>query len=387
MLLRVILSDSDIRKITVDQLPDTVEDFSKFLRTKLGVDGELVVQYQDPEFYMWLCNLTSMSDLPQDKATLKVHSKSESYHTDSTLDTANLSSSCEESPSTSQPCQLPLPFPIPTFAYDVELRLRAANESFNNNGNVYEAPKEMKSDMLDKLAQAIFAYTPYPTREEIEAVAQAHVIKHPCLKDPGSVFGWYNWKFSLKFKVQNFSQKLRQAGCPELSVNKCSSSPLKSKRIKRAKKSEANFLPGFPDGKSENDLEVERTTLVSEMKKRKIDWKLVEKMMDNTYSLWRKEIIKDEPLVAQVQERWPALFFVPQIESEFARLTSVNLKEIFSGLDQYLDRFLELFKAKSGLPELTKLTRALDISTHTKRTILLLGLSHFLRDDALAKTG
>ncbi|MEQ2289843.1 hypothetical protein AMECASPLE_037402, partial [Ameca splendens] len=103
----------------------------------------------------------------------------------------------------------------------------------------------------------------------------------------------------------------------------------------------------------------------SEMKKRKIDWKLVDKMMDNTYSLWRKEII----------------------ESEFARLTSVNLKEVFfSGLDQYLDRFLELFKAKSGLPELTKLTRALDNSTHTKRTILLLGLSHFLRDDALAKT-
>ncbi|MED6243668.1 hypothetical protein ATANTOWER_024794 [Ataeniobius toweri] len=241
--------------------------------------------------------------------------------------------------------------------------------------------------MLDKLAQAIFAYTPYPTREEIEAVAQALVIKHPCLKDPGSVFGWYSWKFSLRFKAQNFRQKLRQAGCPELSVNKRSSSPLKSKRIKRAKKSEANFLPGFPDGKSENDLEVERTTLVSEMKKRKIDWKLVDKMMDNTYSLRRKEIVKDKPLVAQVQERWSALFFVPQIESEFARLTSVNLKEVFfSGLDQYLDRFLELFKAKSGLPELTKLTRALDICTHTKRTILLLGLSHFLRDDALAKT-
>ncbi|MEQ2238113.1 hypothetical protein ILYODFUR_029981 [Ilyodon furcidens] len=110
-------------------------------------------------------------------------------------------------------------------------------------------------------------------------------------------------------------------------------------------------------------------------------------MMDNTYSLRRKEIVKDEPLVAQVQERRHALFFVPQIESEFARLTSVNLKEVFfSGLDQYLDRFLELFKAKSGLPELTKLTRALDNSTHTKRTILLLGLSHFLRDDALAKT-
>ncbi|MED6243290.1 hypothetical protein ATANTOWER_017986 [Ataeniobius toweri] len=75
------------------------------------------------------------------------------------------------------------------------------------------------------------------------------------------------------------------------------------------------------------------------------------------------------------------------IESEFVRLTLVNLKEaFFSGLDQYLNRFLELFKAKSGLPELTKLTRTLDNSTHTKITILLLALPHYLRDDALAKT-
>ncbi|KAK5608595.1 hypothetical protein CRENBAI_023404 [Crenichthys baileyi] len=146
-------------------------------------------------------------------------------------------------------------------------------------------------------------------------------------------------------------------------------------------------MPGFPEDKSENDLEVERATVVNEMKKIKIDWKLVDKMMDNTYSLRRKKIGKDAPLVTQVQERWPALFFVPQIESEFAHLTSVNLKEaFFSGLDQYLNRFLELFKAKSEKPERTKLTRTLDNSTHTKRTILLLGLPHYLRDDALAKT-
>lgn len=30
--------------------------------------------------------------------------------------------------------------------------------------------------------------------------------------------------------------------------------------------------------------------------------------MGNTFPLRRKEIVEDEPLVAQVMERWPALF-------------------------------------------------------------------------------
>ncbi|KAK7901844.1 hypothetical protein WMY93_018613 [Mugilogobius chulae] len=335
MLLRIILGDDNIRKVTLDPLPDTVEGLMTCLKIKLGISGEMVIQYQDPEFNMELCNLSNMTDLPKDKATLKVLTKAtEPDHTDSsTLDSESMPSSCEDSPSTSQTRQLPHPFPIPTFAYDVELRLRSANEVFAKKGEVFETPKEMKSDLLDKLAEAIFVYTPYPTRDEIDAVAQALVEKHPCLKDPGN----YN--------------------------NKRSSSPTKSKKLKKAKKSEVNFLPGHPEGKNENDLENERALLISEVKKRNIDWTLVDKMMDNTYSLRRKEIVKDEPLVAHVQERWPALFFVRQIELEFTRLTSMKLRESFlAGLDQYLDCFLELFKTKSGIPGLSSLLRQLDNS-------------------------
>ncbi|CAK6979367.1 uncharacterized protein LOC125900990, partial [Scomber scombrus] len=72
------------------------------------------------------------------------------------------------------------------------------------------------------------------------------------------------------------------------------------------------------------------------------------------------------------------------IEAEFARLTSVDLKgSFFAGLDQYLARFLELYKAKSGIVGLNRLMRCLndDSSTHRKRTVLLLGLPHFLKED------
>ncbi|CAK6973845.1 Sterile alpha motif domain-containing protein 3 [Scomber scombrus] len=187
MLLRIILSENDIRKVTIDTLPETVHDFCSILKTKLGLEGDLVIQYQDPEFDNELCNLSSMSELPKDKATLKVHTKSSEYNTDSTLDTASLSSSSLE-----------------------------------------DSPHE---------------------------------------------------------------------------------------------------------GKAQSDLETERSTM---------------------------------------------------IEAEFARLTSVDLKgSFFAGLDQYLARFLELYKAKSGIVGLNRLMRCLndDSSTHRKRTVLLLGLPHFLKED------
>ncbi|KAM7413896.1 hypothetical protein PAMA_018953 [Pampus argenteus] len=100
MLLRIILCENDIRKLTIDDLPETIDDLCSILKMKLGLEGDILIQYKDPEFDNELCNLSSMSELPKDKATLKVHTKSsESYHTDSTLDTASLSSSLEDSPS------------------------------------------------------------------------------------------------------------------------------------------------------------------------------------------------------------------------------------------------------------------------------------------------
>ncbi|KAM9366239.1 sterile alpha motif domain-containing protein 3-like [Symphorus nematophorus] len=180
----------------------------------------------------------------------------------------------------------------------------------------------------------------------------------------------------------NFRQKMRVAGSSELRVNARASGS--SKRLKRATKSEVNFLPDFPEGKAQSDLDTERLAMVSEMKKRKVDWKQIGEMMSDTFALRRKEIVEDEPLVAQVKDRWPALFSERQIEAEFARLTSVDLKgSLFAGLDQYMTRFLELYKGKSGIVDLTRLMRCLDdnSSTHRKRTVLLLGLPRFLKED------
>uniref|UniRef100_A0AAV2J2R2 Uncharacterized protein n=1 Tax=Knipowitschia caucasica TaxID=637954 RepID=A0AAV2J2R2_KNICA len=72
MLLRIILGEDNIKKVHLDKLPDTIEDFCDFLKTELGLSGEIIIQHQDPDFNMELYNLNSMLDLPRDKATLKL---------------------------------------------------------------------------------------------------------------------------------------------------------------------------------------------------------------------------------------------------------------------------------------------------------------------------
>ncbi|KAG9278047.1 sterile alpha motif domain-containing protein 3-like [Astyanax mexicanus] len=369
MLLRIIINKDDIRKIQTDSEPETLDSFYSFLKCKLGLGGDFVVQFQDPDFGNEFCNLSSLSELPKEKATLKVILKQipESPQTDSTLDTASLSSpsssSMEDTPSCRRPW--PDPFVIPKFSYDVELKLKRGNEAYQENGTLLITNKDTKSEILEKLAEEIYKYSAYPSREQYDIVAQSLVKKHPCLREPGSVKGWYCWKFSLKFKMGNYRNKLRVSGCSELTVNRRNSGP--KQKLKKAKKSEVNFLPDVPEGKTQNVLEEERAAIVAEMKKKKVDWKKVTDMMASTFPLRRKEIVEEQPLVAEVKAKWPALFTDTQIEAEFARLTSTDLWDTFvSGLDQYMERFLQMFKAKSHcIQALSSLLSLLDDDVST----------------------
>lgn len=82
------------------------------------------------------------------------------------------------------------PFPIPNFSYDVELRLRKANEVYKETDKDLSVPREMKSHILEKIPEAIFALKAYPHPEEIETVASALMLKHPCLTEPGTGKGF-----------------------------------------------------------------------------------------------------------------------------------------------------------------------------------------------------
>ncbi|KAJ7988525.1 hypothetical protein DPEC_G00324480 [Dallia pectoralis] len=108
----------------------------------------------------------------------------------------------------------------------------------------------------------------------------------------------------------NFRLKLRIAGCSELTVNseKRRGVGNKSKgKMKKPRRSETNFLPVLPEGKTTTSLEGERSRMQEDMQKRSPDWVTVEAAMLSTFSL-RKEIVEDEPLVVDIKSRWPALF-------------------------------------------------------------------------------
>ncbi len=146
------------------------------------------------------------------------------------------------------------------FTYEVDLQRRCGNEAYHNNGSLLDISKDAKSEILKKLAEAMYAFTPYPQHDDFDNVAQSLIEKHPCLKEPGSEKGWYCWKYSLKFKMGNYRSMLRDAGCAELHVNRHSaSSDLGSKqKLKKAKKAETNFLSDVPQDKIPAVLEEEK---------------------------------------------------------------------------------------------------------------------------------
>lgn len=54
---------------------------------------------------------------------------------------------------------------------------------------------KVKHELLEKLAEAIFHYTAYPTGLQLQAVVEALLKKHTCIKEPGTSFsGMYGWQ-------------------------------------------------------------------------------------------------------------------------------------------------------------------------------------------------
>lgn len=321
MTMRVIVSEGDIRKITLTTQPETLQDLIDLLRSTLQTTYDFSLQYQDPEFNNELCNLTHPSELP-DKPTLKIIPMIElvpvppqdDSDTFSQADTDILSHS-----SLDRSLQWPEEFEIPKFPVDVEYRLRQGNLIYMRDSTYLKVTKELKHEILEKLAEVMYVFKAYPTKDEFDAVAKALVQTHPCLKEPGSVSGWDGWRNSLKFKMGNYRSKMRLLGRLDVTVNsrKSGRSPTEddphNKEIKKPRKGEINFLPNYPEGLDQHHLEEARQVLVQEMKKAKPNGSLVKKEMNMTFAQRRAEVVKDKPPIIEMVQRWPALFTESQV--------------------------------------------------------------------------
>lgn len=92
MLLQVIVSPQEIRCVTLQNVPPSVDDLCIVLCNTLGLRGNFILQFEDPDFGNELCNLTDIKDLPTERATLKVLFTFSEPVSDSTLDTVSFGS-------------------------------------------------------------------------------------------------------------------------------------------------------------------------------------------------------------------------------------------------------------------------------------------------------
>ncbi len=147
-----------------------------------------------------LCTFNSISCLKVHLA--KIHTKTQLGHdreielvplnreeilddSASTADTVILSTSSQE-----RKTQWPKEFEIPYFTVDVEYRLRQGNLAYLKDSTYLKLTKELKHDILEKLAENMFSFKAYPTNDDYAQVAAALVNKHPCLLESGSSTGW-----------------------------------------------------------------------------------------------------------------------------------------------------------------------------------------------------
>lgn len=316
-MLRVYIATDIAMKITLTERPESVEELITILQEKVKprLDFEFTLQYEDPDFGGQLSCLVDIQELPE-KGTLTVV-RSES-------DTSSCASSDTDIlphvPVSQRQKSWPDIFPVPTFSYEVEHVLEDGNSAFERSGKTVKLTRSQKHNILENMAAVMHTFKPYSSDRDVGMAAEALVTAHPCLKEPGSVSGWYGWKVCLKFKMGNYRTKLARSGCLEVSVNagrRSRNNPDKEhphSSIKRARRAEVNYLPNFPRGENQASLEEMRLQIMHEVEKSERNLQLIEKLMQTTFSLRRQEIVQENPLVKDFLEKWPALRIESQVK-------------------------------------------------------------------------
>lgn len=276
--LKVIIDDNAEKLVLPLGIPDTMDELQTAIKNTYGITEDFSLQFLDSDFrdFFTLHRTSQIKDkdtikivycapvvinlFPLDESACSVSSQS----TD--LDSASfLGSLVEDSPSTSdsqdtiptfipqnsnERC-LPWPrqFPIPELAYEVEVCLQRGMEEYNKNGARLNSTK-IRSHILEKLAEAIFKYTAYPTGAHFADVAEALIQKYPCLKEAGSYSGFYGWQQSIKNKMSNYRTKLRHFDIPEVTCNsfkhKLEGDKKSAKNVKKNKKGRGKLPPTIP---------------------------------------------------------------------------------------------------------------------------------------------
>lgn len=339
-ILKIVLTDNTCQRLTFPRgLPTALDDLICEVQRQCGLMSNFRLQFMDSLFGNDFMNLTSMDEL-QDRGTIRVipdaltpmNASSPSISTAAPSTTSNFEgpsspsvnsvdtdiiSSPESEPSGSRSLWPPT-FQCPMFSYDAELKLQRANAAYKEKGTLLcaDADPKLKSDILHGLTQEIVKYGLYVTDKQFSMVGKALISRHPCLTEESSFTGYAGWKSSLKNKLALYRSRLRKLGCPEVMINSVERTPgIKTSPalgIKKTKRSEVNYFPAYPTGENDVSLEKLRAELTSDVKRRN-SREVIRMKMEKTFAYRRQEIVRNTPLIHEVQEKWPALFEVQEV--------------------------------------------------------------------------
>ena len=309
-LLRVVLSDTDIRKLSLQSKPSSCDELSSILKEKFDLEKEFVLMYNDKDFNA-LCTLNDIGDIDS-LSTVTVAfiaSASENLVAEQSFEAPGCSSGLRLTSG-----EWPSPFKLPSFDHDVELVLMRGNENYAECGRRLTLTKSLKGSVLQRLACCIYDIKAYPSEREFESVAEALVKKYPCLLEQGSHSGFDGWRNSIQYKMGNYRSELRKAGSHEVAVNGNRRScyypnlPTGNTKIKKPRRSESNYLPNQPVTETAESQQEAKNCLIEEFQKSTADTYLIRNLMARTFSVRRREIVTEFPMMAVLLQDWPALF-------------------------------------------------------------------------------
>jgi len=314
-VLRVIISDHDIRKVKFPIKPHSVEELHQSLRAKLNL-ANFTILYQDSDFNNELCTLTVMEELSPFATVQIMEIVTEATEAGTVqpvaLDEAGASNLRSN-------VGWPKEFVVPKFDHDIEFLLAKGNAEFKEHGTLLMLPKSSKGSVLQKLACAMYDYKAYPNEAEFNAVAEALISKHPCLREAGSRTGFDGWRNSLQFKMGNYRAEIKKAGGEEVMINCGKRSkyrpdlPAARALLKKPKRAEVNFLPNLPQ--TTDSPEEFKKALQEELRKSAgaRNNKTIRTLMARTFALRRHHIVKDCPRVTTIANEWPAIFLPSEV--------------------------------------------------------------------------
>jgi len=312
MKLKVsVVGSPDVLKLVLEAHPGNVAELHHLACEKFGlVPHEFTLQYFDTDFNEFV-NLTDVSEV-SDLMSLRLCNKK--------CNSESTSASVTATDTELRQATWPKTFELPTFDHTVQLFLKTAEEDYVTSDTTAVVPRDIKTKMLDALADKVFSFTAYASGEQIKHVAKSLVKKYPSLQSKTTPNGWEAWENAIAFKMGNFRSKMRRLGCQEVQLNGGRRSKFShptalpsAANIKKARKGEVNFLPNIPVDETQDSLEQQRVWMLSEMKKADPDLVSVNRCMAKTFAYRRQEITKDVPLTSDVMERWPALFTTAQV--------------------------------------------------------------------------